>query len=237
VHFHLTRRGSPQTLCLLSGWGFSSEIFARIPWPCDTIELDGTGPAREAIEPLVAFLDANGVARVSLLGWSLGALKALAFARQHPDRVDRLVLASLRPRFLAEEIAAQRAELAADPTQAMRRFYRRAFAGQKKDAEWFAATLEESLLAGLDLAALDAGLDELAASDVQPEELSFGKPARGASLLHGARDLVAPPAEIDGLVRAALGARLTVFPGTGHVPFLCDLFPAWLADELARPVD
>lgn len=234
LRFHHARRGSPSTLCLLPGWGFDHRIFDPVSWPCDTLAVEGGANGRDIAGPLLEFLDAHAIRHVSLFGWSLGALRALRLASELPERVERLLLASLRPRFPPEEIALQRAELSADPVQAMRRFYRRALAGQKRDAEWFGRELEEPLLAALDVAALQAGLDELAASDVQPEELSLE--GRGASLLAGARDLVAPVAEIETLA-ASSSARLTLLPGVGHAPFLSELFPAWLAGELARPID
>jgi pimeloyl-ACP methyl ester carboxylesterase len=40
------------------------------------------------------FLDAIGIARAAVVGHSLGALMAAAFARRHGDRVDRLILAA-----------------------------------------------------------------------------------------------------------------------------------------------
>jgi len=52
----------------------------------------GHSPFVEA-EDLAAFLDALGLERVHLLGHSYGAYTALAFALDHPSRVDRLILA------------------------------------------------------------------------------------------------------------------------------------------------
>ncbi len=43
---------------------------------------------------LKAVLDALGIARASVLGFSMGAVAALSFATRWPDRVERLVLAS-----------------------------------------------------------------------------------------------------------------------------------------------
>ena len=57
---------------------------------------------------LVGLLDALGLARVSVCGTSMGATSALLVARDHPDRVDRLVLRSPAP-FGADMIPARRA--------------------------------------------------------------------------------------------------------------------------------
>jgi pimeloyl-ACP methyl ester carboxylesterase len=47
---------------------------------------------RDFVADLYALLDQLGVARASLVGNSFGGLLALAFASQHPDRVDKLAL-------------------------------------------------------------------------------------------------------------------------------------------------
>lgn len=215
-------------LCLFPGWGFDCRIFDRVAWPCETL--------CESAGPLLEQLDARGLARVSLFGWSLGATRALKFARLYPDRVERVLLAGLRPRFLEEEIAAEKAALMEDPQAALRRFYRRAFAGQKREFDRFTRELEPALVASLDLAELQAGLDELRQSCVQTQDLSFGAPDRHPILVHGKRDLIAPVGEIESVARAA-GARLTVLPHVGHVVFLSEPFLPWLNAELHRPVE
>jgi 2-succinyl-6-hydroxy-2,4-cyclohexadiene-1-carboxylate synthase len=50
-----------------------------------------------AVRDLLALLDAQGVAQIDLLGYSLGGRVALCFAVQHPRRVRRLILESASP--------------------------------------------------------------------------------------------------------------------------------------------
>ncbi len=54
----------------------------------------GTAPftIRQFAEDLLAFLDAQGLGRVHLLGFSDGGNTAMIFAMRHPERVDRLIL-------------------------------------------------------------------------------------------------------------------------------------------------
>lgn len=64
----------------LAGFGFT-----QVP--------DGVEYTRRTwLDQVVAFLDAVGVERVSLIGNSFGGSMALALAISHPDRVDRIVL-------------------------------------------------------------------------------------------------------------------------------------------------
>jgi pimeloyl-ACP methyl ester carboxylesterase len=57
---------------------------------------------------LVGVLDGLGLERVSLCGTSMGATSALVVARDHPDRVDRLVLRTPAP-FGTDMVPARRA--------------------------------------------------------------------------------------------------------------------------------
>jgi pimeloyl-ACP methyl ester carboxylesterase len=42
-------------------------------------------------------VEALGIERISLLGWSMGGFIALTLALQHPGRIDRLILLSTEP--------------------------------------------------------------------------------------------------------------------------------------------
>lgn len=55
----------------------------------------------QRIGDVLAVMDAEGVARASVLGVSEGALMAQHFAATHPERVDRLVLVNAVPGFAA----------------------------------------------------------------------------------------------------------------------------------------
>ncbi len=50
------------------------------------------------VADLLALLDARGIARASLLGHSMGGKTVLEFARLHPDRCDRLIVADMAAR-------------------------------------------------------------------------------------------------------------------------------------------
>ena len=67
------------------------------------------GSVAELAEPLLAALARVGMQRVSFCGLSLGAMVGMWIAAEHPDRVDRLVLACTSARFGARSEWAVRA--------------------------------------------------------------------------------------------------------------------------------
>ena len=63
------------------------------------------------VADLLAWLDARGLAQVSLLGHSLGGKVAMALACRHPERVSRLIVVDIAPKDYPG--LAQRGEIAA----------------------------------------------------------------------------------------------------------------------------
>lgn len=116
----------PFLVCHPGGPGFSSlylQDLAALGEHFSLIKLDprGTGgsdrpadPRAYTIEDHVGDVEALrthlGVQRMHLLGHSFGGVVAMAYAAAHPERLDRLVLASSLARFSAEQ--AQAAETA-----------------------------------------------------------------------------------------------------------------------------
>jgi pimeloyl-ACP methyl ester carboxylesterase len=115
----------PVLVCHPGGPGGSSIYFGDLPLLAaqrTLVLLDprGTGgsdrpadPGEYDLEDYVADIEALrvhlGLERIDLLGHSHGGFVAMAWAAEHPDRVDRLVLASTAPRF-TDVIRGRRAE-------------------------------------------------------------------------------------------------------------------------------
>ncbi|MEK6234703.1 MAG: alpha/beta hydrolase [Planctomycetales bacterium] len=216
------------------GWGFDARVLESLPIPEDQRILCSAAPDR-FVESLSDLLDAQGVARTSLFGWSLGARLALDFAAARPDRVDRVWLCSLKPVFSSEEIQASRDALARDRRAALKDFYRRAFlGGRPRDRKWFAETLENDYLDRFRPEELSAGLDYLEQRRVAREELD----AVAATLFHGERDVVSKASEMQAFVAPCDSARLTIVQGAGHGPFLgADFDKSWRASLASVPRD
>ncbi len=106
VHYDVQGDGSP--LILLHGGGSRSRTFEKMvpllsaSFRVFTPDMRGFGETKRPPEPklshalwredLMGFLDAFGLTRAIVGGWSLGAGVALDFAVNHPDRVTHLVI-------------------------------------------------------------------------------------------------------------------------------------------------
>ena len=122
-----SRTGSgPALVCHPGGPGFSSLYLGDLAGLGNELELvlldpRGTGGSDPAsgyqiadyASDLEELREQLGLDRMLLLGHSHGGVVAIEYAAQHPERVERLVLASTLARFGAEQNAAMEAAIAA----------------------------------------------------------------------------------------------------------------------------
>jgi pimeloyl-[acyl-carrier protein] methyl ester esterase len=135
-------RAETLPVVLLHGWGMHGGVWAdlvtRLGGSVGALAPDlpghGHSPMVEPydIDVLVDQIAGAAPARCTVAGWSLGGQLALAWARRHPQQVERLVLIGTTPCFVsapdwphgvAEEVFAQFAtDLTADAARTLRRF-------------------------------------------------------------------------------------------------------------------
>jgi pimeloyl-[acyl-carrier protein] methyl ester esterase len=183
-------------------------------WSAAPAVWDGFG-ASAAIEP-----------GVELVGWSLGALRALELATQVD--VAGLVLVAATPQFVragawrdgrpARMVERMRARLAEDPVALVAEFHASLFAPGETPV---AIPAEE------DVSVLDEGLRYLERFSVLGRLEEIRCPVR---LLHGGRDAIVPLAAAEHLAATLPRADLTVWDEAGHAPQLTQpaRFRAWL---------
>ena len=178
--------------------------------------------AADYAERLARFLDGLGLDRIALLGHSLGALVAGAFAAARPHRVDRLLLANpalghrtnpeaplpppaqarlddlaaLGPAGLAARRAPRLLSRAATPAQV----------GQVR------ATMAE-----IDPDGYRQAVAMLAQGDLGADAGAIAVPTL---VLSGGEDSVTPPAGSRALAAAMPNARYREFPGAGHLSYV-----------------
>jgi non-heme chloroperoxidase len=164
----------------------------------------------------VAFLDAVGVARATLVGHSLGSVIARRVAETHPQRVARLVLigavgtpVNAAVRQLLEVVRALPDPV---PTDFVRDF-QVSTAHQPLPEPFLAQVVAESLK--LPARVWRAALQALVDTDDSAELARLRLPTL---VLWGDRDAYFPRQEQDRLAAAIPGARLTVYTETGHSP-------------------
>jgi pimeloyl-ACP methyl ester carboxylesterase len=181
--------------------------------------LDPRPDIRQLSDPLEGVLDRLGTRKTSVLGASFGGMVAMRFARDHPERVSRLVLAGSMARLEGDRPDALR-----ERVRLLRRGGASAFAHRMVhdllDPGFVAA---HPRLVGavvhayaLRLPPADAleSLAELAiAADLRPQ---LGEIPAPTLVLHGDRDRLVPLAEARTLAAGLPSARLQVFAGAGH---------------------
>lgn len=196
----------------LPGWGFDGRIVNLIrPLPAWIYPLTFIDPAT-VLADLHDLVRSAKAEKIELVGWSMGAMPALDFARKYPDLLQRLTLVSTRRRWPAAEIARLHSELAADPSGFLAGFYRKCFLGHREAAHEFSERLAADYMnmspEKIDL--LHRGLDYLGTADTSPVA---GIDTR---IIHGARDIIAP---LDQMTEFP-GAAIEILNRAGHLPFI-----------------
>ena len=107
IQLHFVEKGVGEPLILLHGNGEDGAYFVhQIEYFSDryrviAVDTRGHGRAprgdapftiRQFADDLLQFMDAQGIGRAHILGFSDGGNIALVFALRHPDRVNRLIL-------------------------------------------------------------------------------------------------------------------------------------------------
>ena len=216
MEFELIRRGHERFLVLIPGWGFCSDIFSPLNLSYNYI-LPKKPVYRDISTEFHDFLLSRNIAKVSILGWSLGAYVALDFQTGYSNMIETLYIVSLRRAFNQEEIKTQLEALEADPVAVLKQFYRRCFLEQRADYQWFSSCLEESSIRQWDISELRKGLMYLKGKKADLFECA-GTQLR---IFHGEKDVITP---LDEIPEPPPGVAIEVIPGTGHLPFLSSEF-------------
>ena len=165
---------------------------------------------------VVAFLDAVGVPRATLVGHCMGGFVAARVAATYPERVARLVLlnSAVTPANdatlgLQEEIRTLR-----DPVPAEFAIeFQSGTVYLPVPEAFFERVVAESLK--LPSRVWRSVLDGLLAADSGDH---LGRIAAPTLILGGEHDAIYPPENQQQLAAAIPGARVTIYPETGHTP-------------------
>jgi pimeloyl-[acyl-carrier protein] methyl ester esterase len=235
---HVEQLGDGPDLVLLHGWGLHGGVWhslaARLAgsFRLHLVDLPGHGHSRNVLfEDLDAAVDAvAGCAPecACICGWSLGGLVALRLATRHPSRVATLALVSTTPCFVQRpgwQHAMRRQSLEdfalglrTDPAKTIRAFVNlNALGGpQARDRmRELAALLVERGAPSAE--SLRAGLAVLHDADLRDEVSGIDRPA---TVIHGGRDVLAPPAAGRWLAGRLPRARLVEIADAAHLPFV-----------------
>ncbi|MCC6006178.1 MAG: alpha/beta fold hydrolase [Rhodobacteraceae bacterium] len=194
---------------------------------------------------LARFLDAAGVERAMVIGHSLGTLMGAAFARAHPDRVERLILAACAQGQRAAP-GGKQPDKAAARLDDLARLGPRAFAEaraprllHRPDADPAVTGRLTDTMAAIDPAGYGQAVRMLASGDLAADCAALSVPTW---VMVGAQDIITPVAQ-SRQAHQALPAPwrrgLTVLPGLGHAllqegPEACAELVAAIARESFR---
>jgi len=202
----------PDTL-FLPGWSFDGRILQLLTPHPSWINPEKIIDPDRSEQDILQLLDENGIEKIRLAGWSMGAMLALNFAANHPDRIDSLILISLRSHWPMSEIKEIKKKFLNSPAYFLKDFYRKCFLGDKQAYTIFQTRIEPIYLSGLDknIDILQRGLDFLG-SFIIPKPV----PDLPIRLIHGKQDIVSPFSDMPALP----GADLEIIDNAGHAPFL-----------------
>ena len=226
--------GEGPAVLALHGWGASIESF----WPVAeqlgargfrvyVLDLPGFGQSAPPPEPwgvpeyaafVLAYLDAQRLARVHLLGHSFGGRISLILGADSPERVDKIVLANsagVRPPDNPVRDAVVKAAKSVFQLPGLNRLYEPA---RRKAYEQLGAT--DYLEAG----ELQATFVKVIAQDLLPYAARITRPTL---LIWGDRDEDTPLWQAHQLEKTIPDAGLVVFQGAGHFSYL-DRLPDYL---------
>jgi pimeloyl-[acyl-carrier protein] methyl ester esterase len=225
-------------LLCLHGWGMNGGAFAPLrsalhEYASDALDLPGHGkrPWRAEHAGLAAhaaLLASELPQRCVLVGWSMGGQLALELARQHPERVQALVLLATTPKFPQTQDwphgldsrtrTVFRMMLERDWRQTLDDFIALQLRGSR-DAANVQQALQQSLLEhGLPVAAaMQAGLAWLDDVDLRAAIREVQQPAL---VIAGQHDRVTPPAAGRWLAEQLPQAQYVEVARAGHAPHL-----------------
>ena len=197
-------------LVFVAGWGFDSRVWQPV--------------AEQLADDFRIGYDLDAVpAGATVCGWSLGAMRVLkksAVATRH-------LLVAASPRFVQgpdwscaqppELLDSFTAAVAADPLAALKRFAALMNQGDEH-ARGITRRMHELLRERIpDAASLAAGLAELRDTDLKKSVVATRHPTL---LIHGEHDPLMPLAAAEWLAAHMPDARVEVFAGAAHAPFL-----------------
>ncbi|CAN5143836.1 pimeloyl-ACP methyl ester esterase BioH [soil metagenome] len=225
---------SASRLVLVSGWGIAAAVFDPLARQLadrrrvSLVDMPGYGGSdSRAVSDLDSLADAVRAQvpdGATVLGWSLGGLVALRLATRRD--LEALILIGSTPRFVAgagwpfglspDDFERFRPAPDEAPWRRLEQFAVLVAQGDRRAAAVL-ARLRDVIRARPTAAALRAGLDILAVSDLRDELRRIGVPVL---VVAGARDRIVPVAASRALANRLPHAELHLMAGAAHAPFV-----------------
>lgn len=217
--FKFIKRGFKNLLVLIPGWATDHRIFSSLN--LDYNYLVTTSFCPYDFEKVLLEIIGK-TEKVSLFGWSLGGFLAAKFAANNPEKIDELILLSIRKKFDAAGLKDIEVKLKKNKKAYLYKFYRECFYGNDtEDFMWFKKNLLNDYIEKIELKELLFGLDYFAKAIIHPEALTS---LQKIKIYHGAKDRIIPLKEAIKVKLRIPHAEFVCFSDAGHMPFLSPQF-------------
>lgn len=215
--FKLFDKGATDTVLLIPGWATDYRIFGnRLRLNANCLVPVEFSPF-DFEDGLLDAMRQNRLKKISIIGWSMGALLAADFSSKHRDRIREIVLISVRRSYEKENIENVKRHLRKNRVAFLRKFYKDCFSpDEKEELFWFKKKLLKAYIDKMDIDALFEGLNYLSGSKIEPKSLSGLK----ITFIHGNEDKIAPIGDVFRLKNELPGSKFVSIKKAGHMPFL-----------------
>ncbi len=214
--FKLFDKGALNTVLLIPGWATDYRIF-------DTLDLTANRLVPVEFSPftferdLLNTMQENNLKKISIIGWSMGALLAADFSSKHREYINRTMLISVKGSYEKESIENVKRHLRKNRAAFLYKFYKDCFSPYERQAlTYFKKKLLKSYINKMDIDTLSEGLNYLSESKIEPTSLCGLK----ITFVHGEEDKIAPIEDIFRLKNELTGSKFISIEKTGHMPFL-----------------
>jgi len=236
---HIKKMGSGPDLVMLHGWSMHSAVWHDLAellsknFTLHLVDLPGHGQSEwqeHALDRdvLLANLASELPQSAYWLGWSLGGLVSIAFAKQFPERVKKLVLLAATPCFVkrADWPCAMEPDvfhtfadnLADNQAETLQRFLLLQARGSSHSRDTIRQLAEQLAIEKPPVAeALSAGLNLLITMDVRAQLAMLNCPIM---MLLGDRDTLIPSEMLEVVQQMTSNVQTTLLKGAGHAPFI-----------------
>ncbi len=219
--FKLLERNFKKTICLVPGWATDYRIFSVLDLDYNYLLPVNFSPL-DFKDKLADVLNERYPNKISLLGWSLGALLAAEFAAANHERIDELILVGVRKRFEPGILEEVRGQLKKNRKAYLYKFYLECFSESDREGlAWFKENLLRDYISKMELKDLIEGLNYLSGAALDLESLASVKKIR---FFHGLEDKIAPAEENVKMKIILPQAEFVYMDGYGHIPFLSKIF-------------
>jgi pimeloyl-ACP methyl ester carboxylesterase len=172
----------------------------------------------------IALLDAMGIERTAVVGWSMGGFVAQSLAREAPGRVSALGLISTHPGGTDTVDAAPGVfgvliDHSGTPREQATRLISLLFPPDRAaEADERFGDLVAAARAELPEPVLFMQEEALVGWHNRPSSLPVLDPPVPTAIVHGGSDTVVPPGNAEALARFHPGASMTMLPDCAHAP-------------------